>query len=273
MKIALCTIGSTGDIQPFLALAVRLREAGHYVRVVSHPFHAKRFVDRGFDYVGCGPVVTQQDLNEMLDKMLQYRNPVKQLRLLMEEAFFAEGEKYYREAYAGLEGMELVVSHHVDFLGQKAAIQRGIPIVGVVLAAAGIVTNYAPPTRAPDLGWFNRLHWLGFKAVLGTVDKRAMRFLRSIDGHSQEIHQFHSLGQDLNLIAASPLLSPTYPDLPKHFRVTGPWILPEPEFEPSPELQAFLKRHPKPVVVSFGSMGGTRGPELTERIMEALKIT
>ncbi len=273
MKIAICTVGSTGDIQPYLALALALRAAGHAVRVISHPFHADRFVSKGLDFRPCGPVVTQHALNEMLDKMLHTHNPVKQLRMLMEEAFFADGEAYFHAAKAALVGCDLAVIHMVDFLSSEAAAQLGIPRIGGILAPAGIATKYNVPPGFYNLGkLLNPVAWKLVDWALRPVDRAAKDFLRRLGGPTVDIATFHVLSPQLNLIACSPTLTPTYSDLPSHFQVVGPWILEEPGYVPTPAIEAFLKRHPRPVVVSFGSMGGTKGPALTAIVIEALRI-
>lgn len=273
MKIALTTVGSTGDIQPYIALALGLQAAGHQVRVVSHPFHADRFECRGIDFAGCGPVVTQQQLNEMLDKMLRTLNPVKQLNMLMRDAFFEEGEKYFREAKAATKGFDLAVSHMADFLGQEAVSQNGIPRIATILAPAAIPTKYAPPVYAPNLGtWGNPFWWWMMTQMLRIVDQRAMRFLRALGGTAQAIRRFSAHSPDCNIIAASPLLCPTYPDLPAEFVQVGPMVLPEPEYTPEPALVAFLEQHPRPVIVSLGSMGGTQGAALTAKLLTTIEL-
>lgn len=273
MKIALCTIGSTGDIQPFLALAVRLKAAGHQVRVLSHPFHKDRFLKREIEYISCGPEVTQQILNDMLSKMLEVVNPVKQLELLLLEAFFAEKEKYFREAKEGIKGCDLAICHMVDFLGHEAAIQNGIPRMSVVLAPAGIPTKYNAPPLVGNIGILNPLAWKVMTLMMRKIARKAMDTLIEFGGTEQTVVRFQSLAPDRNFIAASPTIARTFPDLPDHFRVTGPWILPEPEFTPSPEILEFLDKYSRPVIFSFGSMGGNLGPELTQTVLEALKIT
>lgn len=273
MKIAICTVGSTGDIQPYLALALALRAAGHDVRVISHPFHQHRFQDHGIDYRACGPIVSQDELNLMLDKMLATRNPVRQLKMLMQEAFFADGEAYFHAAKAALTDCDLAVVHMVDFLGAEAAAQLGIPTIGGILAPAGIPTAYDVPPRLPNLGrLLNPLAWKAVEWTLGTIDRAALDFLRRVGGPTVRPKTFHVLSDRLNLIAASPTLAPTYPDLPRHMEVVGPWILEEADYQPPAALAAFLEAHPQPVIVSFGSMGGTQGPALTTIVLEALAI-
>lgn len=272
MKIALTTVGSTGDTQPYIALALKLMEAGHQVRVCSHPFHEERFTSRGIDYAVCGPVVTQERLNDMLDKMISVKNPVKQIRMLMEEAFFEEGERYLAQCKAATVGFDLAVSHMADFLGQEAVSQNDIPRIGVILAPAAIPTRYHGVHLGPKISWTYPLQWRVMNALLASTDRRAMEFLRSLGGTKQNIKRFSALGPDLNLIAASPLICPTFPDLPAEYTVTGHWPLPEPEFDPPQDLQNFLQKYPRPVIVSLGSMGGSHGEELTRKLLAAVKI-
>lgn len=273
MKIALCTVGSTGDTQPFMALGKRLIEAGHEVIAISHPFHKHRFESQGIPYASCGPVVDQEDLNKMLDRMLRRISPLKQLELLMMEAFFAEGDKYFREAKEALKGCDLAVCHMVDFLGQEAAVQLGIPRIGVVLAPAGIPSDFAAPPLLPEIEAFYPTYWKMLGKAMERLDRKATGYLEQFGGPSIKVERFHSLAPELNLIASSPILTPTYPDLPSHFEVTGHWHLPEPDYKPSRELEAFLERHHRPIIVSFGSMGGTKGPRITKTVLEAAKST
>ncbi len=204
MKIALCTVGSTGDIQPFLALAIKLQAAGHQVRELSHPFHKDRFTKRGLDYVSCGPEVTQDDLNDMLHRMLQLINPIKQLELLMLEAFFEEKEKYFRECKAGTKGFDLAICHMVDFLGQEAVSQNGIPRISVILAPAGVPTRYNAPPLVGNLGFLNPLTWKVMTRMMRKVTNKAMDTVRGLGGTKQEIVRFQSLAPERNFIAASP---------------------------------------------------------------------
>ncbi len=273
MKIAICTVGSTGDMQPYLALALSLQQAGHAVRVISHPFHQTRFESKGLDFRPCGPVVTQQELNDLLDRMLAMRNPITQLRLLMTDAFFADGESYFHAAKAALVGCDVALIHMVDFLSGEAAAQLGIPRMGGILAPTGIPTAYAVPPPLPNLGkWLNPWAWKLVRLSLSPVDRIAHQFLRRLGGPSITVQMFHTLSPQLNLIACSPTLAPTYPDLPTNLEVMGPWILEEPAYTPEPALAAFLQKHPRPVMVSFGSMGGTRGPALAQVVLQALRL-
>jgi UDP:flavonoid glycosyltransferase YjiC (YdhE family) len=74
----------------------------------------------------------------------------------------------------------------------------------------------------------------------------------------------------LNLIAASPSLCPPS-NFPSNHKFTGVWHLASPSYIPTPELVNFLAQGPPPVIISFGSMGGSNGRETTEILIDAVK--
>ena len=76
----------------------------------------------------------------------------------------------------------------------------------------------------------------------------------------------------LNLIAASPVLCPPA-DFPPNHKFTGVWHLAASSYVPPPELVAFLEEGPPPVIITFGSMGGSNGRETTEILIEAVRRT
>src|SRR5713101_4282821 len=64
MRIALFTMGGRGDTQPFVALAVRLRQEGHRVTLAARPDFADLAADYGVEFAPLGhpyqPFITGQ---------------------------------------------------------------------------------------------------------------------------------------------------------------------------------------------------------------------
>src|SRR5512142_1412181 len=54
MQIVIITLGSRGDVQPYLALGKGLREAGHAVRIVTHPPFEELVRGEGLDFASLG---------------------------------------------------------------------------------------------------------------------------------------------------------------------------------------------------------------------------
>jgi sterol 3beta-glucosyltransferase len=55
MKIIIPTIGSRGDVQPFIALAQGLVQAGHSVTLASHPVMGPLVESHGVAFAPIGP--------------------------------------------------------------------------------------------------------------------------------------------------------------------------------------------------------------------------
>jgi sterol 3beta-glucosyltransferase len=272
LRIALSTVGSTGDVQPFLALGQALMARGHDVVALSHPFHAERFQAQGIPFRPCGPMIDISEFNALLDKMVARRNPVKQLRVLMEEGILHDGLQYFHEAKAAMQDRELAVCHMIDFLGMEAAAQFKIPSATVILTHAIVPTRVSTPALVPDLGPFNPLAWWAMSLALSGVDRDIRAFLRQLGGPSITIKNYAAVAPQLNLLASSRILA-GIPDsaLPPRVQCTGPWILEEPTVSLPDKLLDFVARHPRPLIVSFGSMGGSRGAELSEMILTAIR--
>ncbi|KAL5714918.1 sterol 3beta-glucosyltransferase [Ranunculus cassubicifolius] len=54
LKIAILVVGTRGDVQPFLAMAKRLQEFGHYVRLATHANFRKFVKSAGIDFYPLG---------------------------------------------------------------------------------------------------------------------------------------------------------------------------------------------------------------------------
>ena len=275
MNVVLTTIGSTGDLQPFLALAVALQKAGHRVRVCSHDFFAPRFAQHGIDYVSVGAPLEEGRWLRTWDALDRAGdNLVRQTNILLDELFLYDAQQRFEDCRAAMQGFDAVLCHHGDMLGQEAALSAGLPWAGVILCPGVINTPRNPPLHAPNLGPLgNRLMWrLGewsLRAVQGRVDAS----LRAVGGQRPGVSLSGACSPHLNLIAASPVLARVPPDLPPSYLATGYWFLEEPAFEPPADLAAFLADGPPPVVISFGSMGGRGGGETARTLIEAVRLT
>jgi sterol 3beta-glucosyltransferase len=274
LNIALTTIGSTGDLQPFLALSLALQKAGHRVRVCSHDFFAPRFAKAGIDFAPVGAPFEEARWLRVWDRLDRAGNNILlQVETLIDELFLHEARRHYDDCVTAMRGFDLAICHHGDLFGQEAALRLGMPWAGVILCPGVIRTPGNPPLHAPNLGRAgNRLLWAVGDLVMRRGQKRIDAALRSVESRRPGLGVTSSHSPDLNLIAASPVLGRMPPDLPPHFLATGYWFIDEPAFEPPADLAAFLAAGPPPTVVSFGSMGGRGGDETARMLVEAGRL-
>ena len=82
---------------------------------------------------------------------------------------------------------------------------------------------------------------------------------------------YHALRSTPMLSAYSPSIIPHPADWPRSVHVTGYFFLDTTaDWQPSPELKAFLEAGDPPVYIGFGSMAGRNPEQLARLIMEAL---
>ena len=262
-------------MQPFLALGVALLRAGHRVRVCAHGVFAHRFIEAGLEFAAVGPdfdeterVRIWNDLDAAGDDLL------KQFRILSDELFFRGAPERFRDCLAALDGFDVAVCHHGDLMGQEAALRHGMPWAGVYLCPGFVETPRNPPLHSPDLGrWGNPILWkLGGLATRG-IQSRAEKLLREIGTARPGLKVSQASSPFLNFLPVSPALAAVPPDLPANFAVTGYWFHQAREYVPPAEMTAFLERQPAPVVISFGSMGGSNGEETADVLVEAGRIS
>lgn len=274
LRIVISTWGSTGDVQPFLALSERLLKVGHEVRVCASERYRDRFVKRGIDFYPVGTPVDQDHLDRMMDAIIQIRNPLQSVIFIVKEGILPKANKWYADCLKGMKGYNLAICHSVDVPGQEAAIRNNLPWITVSYCPGFVKTYYEAPSPLPNLGTtLNGLLWKVVEHLMRKrVDPLFNDFITSIGGKKRECTILEGkYSPELNLIAASPSISKTPPDLPSRHKFTGAWFLEESDYEVSSTLQQFLERGLPPIIISFGSMGGSRNIETTSILVEAVQ--
>jgi sterol 3beta-glucosyltransferase len=268
--VVLTTVGSTGDVVPHLALALGLRARGHRVRVATHAFHRALFEAAGIEHVAVGPPLTLPAFNRAVDDVSRVAAPIKQFEQLVRRLFLLEPGRTVAELSAAMADAELVVAQRFDYLGQAAAVQRGLPWATVNLSPQLLRTAEAPVHPAPDLGrvW-TRFTWTTLEQMAAPMNRSVADVLARLGVRDHPLEVAGARSPQLDLVATSWHLSPTRGDWPTTVRVTGPWFLPPSPGPLEPALAEFLARHGPPVVVSFGSMGGSRSA-IADAVLEAL---
>ena len=275
MKIAIAAWGTTGDVYPVLALAERLLKKEHQVRVCAPSIYKDKVLEIGADYYEVGAAFELAEFHQNMDTVIAMRDPIAPLLLIAKEGILRSGEKWYRDCLDAMKGYDLVICHSIDIPAQEAAIRNGLPWLTVTYCPGFIKTPDNPPYPFPN--WsrtFNAIVWKLVRLRLKhAVDPLFNQFITSIGGKpraavaSDEMYSPH-----LNLIAASPTICPPVNLSPNH-KYTGIWHLAQPDYTPSSQLTDFLADGPPPLVITFGSMGGSDGHETTEILIDAVKMT
>ena len=276
MRIVLSTWGTTGDVYPFLALSERLVAAGHDVRVCTFNIYQSRFAKVGVDFYTVGVPYDFDDFHAAMDDQIPIKNPFESALRVVRDGILANADAWYKDCLRGMEGYDFAICHSADVPGQEAAIKNELPWLSVSYCPGFIKTASDSPYPMPNLGRYpNRLAWKVAEWMLLTrIDPVFNEFITSVGGKERDLIGLESMySQQLNLLAASQHISPPPSDWPKYHRFTGAWFLDESDYEAPPVLQNFLNNGTPPVIISFGSMGGTRSAETTRILIEAVKLS
>lgn len=278
MNITLLTYGSRGDFQPFLALAVGLKKAGHTPRLAA----PGRFADLAAQF-GVPFATLAGDPAEISVRFNDAgSNPVRMVRSIRDYVF-AIAPQVTRDARQALQGADLVI-HTFLFTtgGHSFARELGIPDISVqtfpMFAPTRAFPNVAMAWLPP--GSFCYLsHWLATQIFWYGGNTGQPKFSKSHpQDFSQELAWPFKQTNDRPLTplafaySSSVLPRPADWSAP-HIHIPGYFFLDEPEYQPAAELQKFLDEGEAPVCISFGSMLNRDARRLNQAIIGSLTQT
>ena len=148
MRILLVTVGSAGDVHPFVGIALALRERGHAVTIATNPYFAPLIERLGLPLQ---PIGTVEDFEREISHPGLWR-PVRGFGVIanMVERCTPDVYRLVEQEAAG--GDIVVVSHPLVFGARVAHDALGVPLVTVHLAPAAIWSLEAPPVGTSSIG-------------------------------------------------------------------------------------------------------------------------
>ena len=275
MKIVVVGWGTTGDVYPVLALVERLLGRGHQVSVCALSLYRDKILEIGAEFYEIEVEFDLEEMHTAMDAIIPKRDPLAMLRLIVEEGIVRRGGQWYQDCLTAMKGADLVICHSVDIPAQEAAIRNEIPWLTVTYCPGIIKCLDFAPYPFPNWGRaFNAIAWkIAQWRLTSSIDPLFNQFIASIGGKPRASVMLDGMYSPyLNLIAASPTLCPPA-DFPPNHKFTGVWHLASPSYTPPPELANFLTEGPPPVIITFGSMGGSNGRETTEILIDAVRRT
>jgi rhamnosyltransferase subunit B len=143
MTIVVLTIGSSGDVHPFVGLALALQRRGHRVRFVTNPYFGTSAVRAGLDVVPLGSADEFRDAMADPDVWHRHRGHKAVFRLVLSglrrtyDAVVAE--------LADAAGPTVVVASSLAWGARIAQDQLGFPMATVHLSPSLFRSSIAPP--------------------------------------------------------------------------------------------------------------------------------
>ncbi|KAF3033558.1 Sterol 3-beta-glucosyltransferase [Didymella heteroderae] len=274
LTVVCLTIGSRGDVQPYIALCKELLKEGHKPRIATHAEFEPWVKKHGIDFA---PVDG---------------NPAELMRICVEHGMFTYG--FMKEANSKFRGWldDVCSSAWRACQGADVLIESPSAMAGIHIAEALEIPYFRaftmPWTRTRAYphafsvlekkmgGGYNSITYITFDAIFwtaisGQINKWRRREL-GLQNTSQAKMQANSRPFLYNF---SPHVVPPPLDWPDWIRVTGYWFLDEADmYEPPADLMAFIEKARKDdkklVYIGFGSIVIDDPAALTKTVVDSV---
>jgi UDP:flavonoid glycosyltransferase YjiC (YdhE family) len=272
MRIAVIANDTRGGIQPYVALALGLRQAGHDVRAVAPEDFASMFVEASI------PVTP---LSGSVEAVVRGSGGVTERGTAASMRFLARELKprlqaWTREALGACEGVDVLTGGVGGMVvGLSVAEKLGAPFIETHLQPIGAPTDAYPgvflsgtPRWLGSTGMRLSHHltelalWMPFRGAMASAREQVLGLTgRPTAADGQPV---------LYGFSRRVVPVPSSGDRARH--VTGYWTLPEsPAWKPPPALESFLAQSGPVVSVGFGSMASDDAESLTTLVLDAVR--
>lgn len=283
MKLTILTIGSRGDIQPLIPLALALRDAGYTITIATHEVYRDLIRGYGLDFAlieGNPQAILEGESGQ--EWLETGDNPLKMFAKMRELATPMIHDMTLQVIDA-CQSADAVIFSTLSFYPLIAAYEK----LDVKLIAFHLVpihpTRAFPMSMMPDLpDWlpmdslYNRFSyevgfWLNWRLFKDPINHTRQQLL----GLPPLPLSFNQMLREPNptLYGYSPHVIPRPADWDSAIHVTGYWFMDDPDWTPPQHLTDFLDAGSAPVYIGFGSMTNRDPKSRTEIVLSALEKT
>jgi rhamnosyltransferase subunit B len=279
-RIVFAPYGSLGDLHPFLALALELRERGHEIRICTLEGYREKIEMLGFDFSSLRPELDPEN-RELAREMMETRGGSEKI---VRELMLGNIRPMYEDLSAATETADVLVAGEIVFAAHPVAEKRNLKLVTTTLAPLSMFSTYDSNVY-PNAIFLKHLNFLGrpFHRLVFAAMKRV------IDGWLENYREFRTeIGLDaghdpvvedkfsdlLHLAMFSEAFGKPKPDWPRSAVQTGfcfydgqkdQGVMPE-------ALERFLAAGEAPVVFTLGSAAVMDARDFFEESIRAAKL-
>ncbi len=280
MRVTIVTVGSRGDVEPYIALGVGLKRAGHEVTLATHATFESVIREReiGFSCLEGNP----QELLETNQGQAWLKSGSNPFAFLskLSAIMLPMMERMLKDAMAACQDADVVVPSILGALATYHVIEKlNSRAVPAFLQPASPTRAFPSPSFPPHAwgGLYNRFTYTMSEQVLWNLMKgpinQARQEVLGLPPLSKAWFSSSESRQVPILYGYSPQIVPKPSDWPEWLHVTGYWFLEPPTgWQPPEGLVDFIASGPPPVCIGFSSMKDREQEEITEIVLKALAM-
>ncbi|MFI5405599.1 MAG: glycosyltransferase [Nitrososphaerales archaeon] len=259
MKTCIVSVGSRGDIEPLIPLALQLMQVGYDVTLITNSDMAESIRSHGIDFIDLGFNVAEI-LSSQLGKKMLSSYSASQSRDYLIKAAVEHHEQVGQRIIEACKGAQLILSNEtVYLLCSSIAEKLKVKHIALCLIPYGTTNDY--PSLYADTekysGMSNRethmqVHRHHHESLLPPVNKLRNMCLSLPSISLQEAIDRRE--KCTTLLGYSPSVYPPSSDWDTNKCVTGYWRLRQKSFAPPNALTKFIEQGTMPIYIGFGSM-------------------
>ncbi len=274
MKITMFTIGSTGDVLPYVLLGMELQHRGHQVTLACFSGFEELIERSGLKgYTLTGDVVKL--MSSIMGPGVNGLNYLKKV----DEALGSVAPLLLNDLLKATEDADAIVCNFFGSMYYSVAEKRGIPCIQSEFFPMDLCDE-APISSAPGQnlgrGWNRLTYRLGY-LLISLLEKRYLTAWRKENGmrvRRVKPGPDYRLGENTIpvIYAISPHVWPRPKAWGEDIHMSGFWWGEQQmDFDPPEEMTAFLDHGEKPVYIGFGSMVSGDMENTFDIVMRAVK--
>lgn len=278
MRIHIIALGTRGDVQPALALALRLKQAGHEIGFLAGANFESWIKRYGIDFTPTIDIEETMRSPDGIKWVEKGTNPSEQFKY-MRRLLNQYGDEIV-DNITSMRHADLLLSGFVsDPFTQTISEKYGVPHITTLLqplhntrSGASMLQPFLPRHYSP-LNLVSGLfaYWYLWRLSSDAVNRNRVRL--DLNPHTTRTFK-RAMTPVHALCAYSEHVIPRPADYPDNIHSVGYWFLDEhTDWHPSPELTAFLNAGPKPLYIGFGSMAIGNPQENLEMTLQALRAS
>lgn len=263
MKVLIVALGSSGDVHPFIGIALALKIRGHDVKIFTNENFQSLVEEFSLEF---GSIGSWQDYKALTENPAVW-HPWKGFSILIESVIVPSLEVVYEQLKAHIELGKTVIVASTLALGARLIQEKlNIPTVTAHLAPTAIRSEHSLPNmagfRVPD--WVPKrikrsLWWCLDKLFIDPSLCPGLNGFRQQLGLAPlwRVGQDWIHSPDLTIGLFPPWFGRRPVDWPEQLRLTGFPLFDEVECtEPDPQIDEYLRQGEAPIVFTMGSAMG-----------------
>lgn len=239
-KIIIFTMGTRGDVQPYIYLAQALIKGGYKVKIGTHPCWENLITSSGIAFESIGPDIDIEYEAAVIRG--NTKNPIISMLKTMKFVFKII-EQSTLNIYESCKGNDLVIVSHSQMGATEAEVLK-IPRVNVTLQTEMI----------PEVNKKKTVKDKIFAAFINPQMVKPYNKIRKLYSLPLLKSMDKVISNNLNLIPISRYIGDENPYWDKKNKVTGYWYSNDVDYQPEDKVKAFLSSGDKPIILALGAM-------------------